>query len=111
MGKECSVSALELDRKIWSFVNDMLEEKAYIEGEFMASIPEDKKEQALAQLRDMQFIGSAFDGDGWSLLLISSLERALNFTVTISDDPPQAQVDTKQLKKTQNIIRAFNSWV
>lgn len=102
--KECSNSDLELDRKIWSFVSDMLEEKLYIEGEFLASIPEDKRDDAMDQLKNMKFIGSAFNDNEWLSLLSSTFEKALTFSSNISND---VDIDKETTKKTENTVRAL----
>ena len=102
--REVNASTLELDRKIWSFVGDMLEEKAYVEGEFLHSIPEDRIEEAMDQLNGMQFIGSAFNNDDWLSLLSSAFEKTLTFFAKM---PSDIQGDQETLKKTENIVRAL----
>ena len=84
---------MELDRKIWGFIGDMLEEKEYIESDFLESVPPEQQEEAKVQIQGLAFMGQKFFTSSWVETLLDSLEYSLG----CDGDPDVMDVVTRRV--------------
>ena len=108
--KMCN-SSIELERKVWSFVSDMLEERDYIQTEFLGSLDSTQRVQALEQLAGMDFIGDRFLVVEWIDALLASLTDVIALDgcpISVHETASLRASIFNRLKCLESILKGMN---